>query len=187
VVNQGSNNISVIDATTDALITTVAVGTSPNYAVFDAQLQRLLVTNPGANTLSIINADPASPAYLNVTNVTVGTGPSSVTALANGTKIYVANKTSNSVTVINSTSLAVTGTVPVGTTPVWIASDSQSSKVFVANMASQNFSMIQTSNDSELKDATGTPIRLSAPNVVPTCTGASCAKQTPVFVAVTPG
>jgi YVTN family beta-propeller protein len=187
VVNQGSNNISVIDATTDALITTVAVGNSPNYAVFDAQLLRLLVTNPGSNTLSVINADPLSPAYLNVTNVSVGTGPSSVAALANGTKIYVANRTSNNVTVINSTSLAVTGTIPVGTTPVWIASDSPSTKVFVANMASQNFSIIQTSNDSEVKDASGNPIRPSAPSVDPTCTGTSCAKQTPVFVAVTPG
>jgi YVTN family beta-propeller protein len=187
VVNQGSNNVSVIDATTDAVIATVAVGSSPNYAFFDGKLQRLLVTNPGSNTLSVINADPVSPVYLTVTTVNVGTAPSSVTALADGTKIYVANTTSNNVTVINSTGLAVTSTIPVGTTPVWIASDSPSTKVFVANSASQNFSIIQTSNDSEVKDLSGNPIRLSAPNVDPTCSGASCAKQTPVFVAVTPG
>jgi YVTN family beta-propeller protein len=165
---------------------TVNVGTSPNYAFFDGKLQRLLVTNPGSNTLSVINADPLSPAYLNVTTVNVGTTPTSVTALADGTKIYVANKASNNVTVINATSLAVSSTMPVGTTPVWIASDSGSLKVFVANMASQNFSIIQTSNDSEVKDASGNAVRLPAPNVDPTCTGAACVRQTPVFVAVTP-
>ncbi len=187
VVNQGSNNVSVIDPNTNTLMSTVNVGTSPNYAFFDGKLQRLLVTNPGSNTLSVINADPLSPAYLSVTTVNVGAKPASVTALADGTKIYVANKGSNSVTVINATSLAVSSTVPVGTTPVWIASDSPSLKVFVANMASQNFSIIQTSNDSEVKDASGNPVRPSAPNVDPNCTGTGCAKETPVFVAVTPG
>jgi YVTN family beta-propeller protein len=186
VINQGSNSVSVIDAATDTLISTVTVGSAPNYAVFDAKLQRLLVTNPGSNTLSVINADPVSPAYLTVSTVNVGSGPTSVTALANGTKIYVANKVSNNVTVINSTSLAPTSTIPVGTTPVWIASDSPSAKVFVANTASQNFSIIQTSNDSEVKDASGNAVRLPAPNVDPTCTGAACVRQTPVFVAVTP-
>jgi YVTN family beta-propeller protein len=193
VVNQGSGNVSVVDATSDTVIATVTVGSSPNYAVFDARNQRVVVTNPGSNTVSVINADPTSPAFKNVTNVAVGVNPVSATALADGTRIYVANTGSNSVSVINSLSLAVSKTISLSSTitvadqtpsPVWIASDSQSLKVFTANRDSRNASVILTSTDSELSDANGKPIRIAAPNVDPTCNGASCVRLSPVFIAV---
>jgi len=193
VVNQGSGSVSVIDATSDTVIGTLTVGSAPNYAVFDVRNQRVVVTNPGSNTVSVINADPTSPAFKNVTNVAVGVHPVSVTVLADGTRIYVANTGSNSVSVINSLSLAVSKTIALSSnitaadqtpSPVWIASDSQSLKVFTANRDSQNASVILTSNDSELTDANGKPVRIPAPNADPTCTGSSCVRLSPVFIAV---
>jgi len=193
VVNQGSGSISVVDATSDTVIATLSVGASPNYATFDARNQRVVVTNPGSNTVSVINADPTSPAFKNVTNVAVGSNPISATALADGTRIYVANTGSNSVSVINSLSLAVTKTISLSSTittadqtpsPVWIASDSDSLKVFTANRDSRNASVILTSTDSELSDANGKPVRIPAPNADPTCSGASCVRLSPVFIAV---
>lgn len=193
VVNQGSGSVSVIDATSDTVIATLTVGSSPNYAVFDARNQRVVVTNPGSNSVSVINADPTSPAFKGVTNVGVGVNPVSVTALADGTRLYVANTGSNSVSVINSLNLAVSKTISLSSTvtvadqtpsPVWIASDSQSLKVFTANRDSQNASVILTSSDSELSDASGKPVRIPAPNADLTCTGTSCVRLSPVFIAV---
>ena len=193
VVNQGSGSVSVIDATSDSVIATLAVGTSPNYAVFDGRNQRVVITNPGSNTVSVINADPTSPAFKSVTNVAVGSNPVSVTALADGTRLYVANTGSNSVSVINSLSLAVSKTISLSSTitaadqtpsPVWIASDSESLKVFTANRDSRNASVILTSKDSEVSDANGNPVRIPAPNADPTCTGSSCVRLSPVFIAV---
>jgi len=194
VVNQGSGTVSVIDATSDTVIATISVGTAPNYAVFDARNQRVVVTNPGSNSVSVINADPTSPAFKNVTNVAVGVNPVCVTALLDGTRIYVANSGSNSVSVINSLSLAVSKTIslvsavtPADQTPspVWIASDSASLKVMTANRDSRNASVILTATDSELTDkTTGNPVRIPAPNVDPTCTGSSCVRLSPVFIAI---
>jgi len=193
VVNQGSGSVSVVDATSDTVIATITVGSSPNYAVFDLRNQRVVVTNPGSNTVSVINADPTSPAFKNVTNVAVGVNPVSVTALADGTRIYVANAGSNSVSVINSLSLVVSKTISLVSTittadqtpsPVWIASDSESLKVMTANRDSQNASVILTSTDSELTDASGKPVRIPAANVDPTCAGSSCARLSPVFIAI---
>ena len=189
VVNKGSSNVSVIDATSDMVIATLNVGTSPNFAIFDSHNQRVVVTNPGAGispgSISIINADPTSPAFKSVTPVTVGISPRSVTALADGTRLYVANTGSNSVSVVNSLSLAVSKTIPVCQAPVSISSDAESANVLTANRDSSDVSVINTSTDSELTDAGGNVIRISAPPS--SCGAASCPKLNPVFIAVGPG
>jgi len=195
VVNQGSGTVSVVDATSNTVIAAVPVGSSPNYAVFDPKNQRVLVTNPGSNTVSVINADPTSPAFKNVSNVTVGSNPVSVAALPDGTRVYVANAGSNSVSVINSLSLTVSKTISLASSatknpldvspvPVWIAADPQNTKVFTANRDARDASVINTSNDSEVTDASGVPVRIPAPNADPTCAGNTCARLSPVFIAV---
>lgn len=191
VVNQGSSTVTVINATNDSAIANVAVGTSPNFEVFDVQNQRVVITNPGSNSISVINADPTSPLFDTVKTVTVGTNPRSVTALADGTRLYVANSGSNSVSVVNSLSLTVTKTIPVGTSPVSIASDAESAKVFTANRDSQDISTINTSGDTEVTDLNGAVVRISAPQVDLSCVsvqgGTQCPKLNPIFVAVGPG
>lgn len=192
VVNQGSSKVSVIDATSDTIAATLAVGNSPNYAIFDAHNQRVVVTNPGAGTsagsISVINADPTSPVFLKpqgTTNVSVGINPRAVAALADGTRLYVANTGSNSVSVVNNLSLTVSKTIPVGTAPVSISSDDESAKVLVANRDSSNVSIINTSTDTELTDSSGNLVRISAPQA--TCATAPCPKLNPIFIAVGPG
>jgi YVTN family beta-propeller protein len=191
VVNQGSSNVTVINATNDSVIANLAVGTSPNYAVFDTQNQRVVITNPAAGSISVINADATSPLFNTVKTITVGTNPMSVTALADGTRLYVANTGSNSVSVINGLSLTVTKTIPVGTSPVSIASDAESAKVFTANRDSFDVSIINTSTDSEVTDLTGAVVRIQAPQIDPNCVsvqgGTQCPKLNPIFVAVGPG
>jgi YVTN family beta-propeller protein len=201
VVNQGSNNVSVVDATSDKLASfscsaapcvanPIPVGSGPNTAVFDAANQRVLITNPGSNSVTVIDANSSSPSFLlNPRTAAVGTNPTGVTALVDGTRFYVANTGSNSVSVVNSLSLLVSKTIQVGTSPVSIASDAESAQVFTANRDSFDVSVIKTSTDTELTDSAGNPHRLSAPQIDPTCdpTQKSCPKLNPIFVAVGPG
>lgn len=203
VVNQGSSNVTIIDATNDSVVATLAVGSSPNFATFDTQNQRVIVTNPGAETsagsISVINADPTSPLFESVSNIAVGINPRSATALANGTRIYVANTGSHSISVINSLSLTVSKTIslissvtPADMTPspVSIASDAESQKVMTANRDSNDVSIINTATDTEVTDLSGKVSRILAPQVDPSCvstTAAPCARLNPVFIAIGPG
>jgi YVTN family beta-propeller protein len=201
IVNKGAGTVTVIDATTDVLAAVtcstqpcatnpVPVGLAPNFAVTDVHNQRIVVTNSNSNSISIINADPTSPAFLGVTSVAVGTNPTSATPLTDGSRIYVANTSSNSVSVINSLSLTVSKTITVGTSPVSISSDAESAKVVTANRDSFDVSMINTSTDSEVTDATtGLPKRISAPQVDPGCNPATatCQRLSPIFIAVGAG
>lgn len=203
VVNQGSSNVTVVDATNDFVVATLGVGSSPNFATFDTQNQRVIVTNPGAGTsagsISVINADPTSPLFESVSNIAVGINPRSATALANGTRIYVANTGSHSISVVNSLSLTVSKTIslissvtPADMTPspVSIASDAESQKVMTANRDSNDISIINTATDTEVTDLSGKVSRIPAPPVVPTCVStpaAKCAQLNPVFIAISPG
>lgn len=181
-------------------------GSLPNYAAVDRQNQRIVITNPGtvsaagtvttAGTVTVINADPTSPLFLSVTNIPVGLNPRSVTALADGTRLYVANTGSQSITVINSLSLTVSKTISLITqadpkpSPISISSDAESQKVLIANRDSQDISVINTSSDTELTDLSGNIFRIPAPQVDLTCMPTltvSCAKLSPIFIAVGPG
>jgi YVTN family beta-propeller protein len=170
VANSGSNTVSAIDATTDAVTSIVTgIGIGPNFLVFDASRKRVYVTNQGSNSLSIIEADrdpdPAKVAQFHTAvEVAVGNSPSSVTALANNTKVYVANSGANSVSVIDAATKTVTGTIAVGASPIFVRSSGDSAKVLVANQGapgnSGSVSVIRTSDDAKILDI---PLQLPAP------------------------
>jgi len=120
IVNQGDpgatppvpGSVSVIDTTLDIVIPctpgssgctmtgAITVGTtatsSPNFAFYDSERQRLFVSNSGENTVSVIKADGidlgAVPQVLPglLKNITVSGAPLSVTALADGSRAYAA-------------------------------------------------------------------------------------------------
>jgi len=188
VVNQGSSTVSVINTVGD-LVTApnnpLSVGDSPNYIYYEATLNRFYVTSPADNSLSIINnnVDPnqcASTPSLCVQKVSTagppcnGQHPISVTALADGSRAYVADDMTNSVCVLNTTTNTFTKSIPVGTAPVFIASNPDSTRVLTANSGSGDVSLIQTSDDTTVKQSDGvTPLTIT--------TGG-----TPTFMAITP-
>ena len=153
VVNQGSNNVSVIDASLHTVIATIAVAASPNFAFYEPTLKRVYVSNTGSGTVSVIKADNITAANLPVKlkDVLVSGTPASVTALSNGAKAYAAlgncpagvNHTNilaqlascngNLVSVIDAASLQEIRTIPAGSGAVSIDSSSDASRVFVVN------------------------------------------------------
>jgi YVTN family beta-propeller protein len=148
VVNKGSGSLTAIH-TVDGTTTSIAVGTAPNFSIFDSRRNRLYVTNGGSNDVSVLDLSQATPATMLLKqHVALGTGatnPTSVVPLADGSRYYVANTGGNSVSVIeaNSNTLAATagpnpislGTPASTTQPLWIESEPTSTKVYVTTPA----------------------------------------------------
>jgi len=184
VVTQGSGGsageLEIISAGSIVVAGSVPLGVQPTSAVSDPTLNRLYVTNTGANSVSVFdtsNVNPAnSPAIPLLGTVTVGVGPIGVTPLVNGLLFYVANAGSYNVSVVSASSFSVLTTVslPAGANPVFIASDPTSSKVYVANQGTGNTTIIQTSNNAVTQN-------IAAPPQVSGCIN-SCAPQTPMMV-----
>jgi YVTN family beta-propeller protein len=121
VANEGSNNVSVINAATNALVTTISVGTEPYGVAYNSISKEIYVANIASNNVSVIDADPAhtGTTYNTViATTTVGVRPFYVTSV--GTNMYVTNTQSNTVSVIATGSHLVTGTIGVGTAPLGI-------------------------------------------------------------------
>ena len=174
-VNQ-NGTVAVIDATIDAPgaapAATLTVGSQPNFAIFDPRLLRVYVSNPGSNSVSIINADPLSAGFNSVTNVTVDAAPKSIAPLPDGTRAYVADSGAGTVNIINTLNNTVIRKITVGTTPVSIVASADSTKVFVANQGSNTLSVIRTSDDTVVAT-------ILAPLQDPTCNPAvsQCARM----------
>jgi len=104
VTNSGSNNVTVIDGQTDAIVSTVPVGTFPIAVAVDPKTNFIYVANNGDSQASI----QGNVTVINGTTNTTTTltdpkaiGPIAVAANSATNKIYVANWGSSNVTVID--------------------------------------------------------------------------------------
>ena len=120
VTNQNSNNVSVIDTATNAVVgSPIPVGTSPEGVAITPNGAFAYVANQNSNSVSVINT--ATNAVVG-SPIAVGNGPAGVAITPNGAFAYVTNFSSNSVSVINTATNAVVGSpIPVGTTPQGVA------------------------------------------------------------------
>jgi len=180
VANAGNGTISVISTETDTVLTTIAVGGSPTFLLYDPRLRRVYAADPGSDSVHIVRSDQdpsVTPPSL-LASVPVGTDPVSVTALADGSRAYVANAGSDNVSVITTSNNQVTSTIAVGDEPVFVESAPDSSKVYVANRSGGSISVIRASDNTVV-------VTIPSPKADPNCTS-SCARQQPLFIAVTP-
>lgn len=196
VLSQANGNLAVIDTFTDSLIAnSISVGAGANFMLYDQHLNRLYITNPIANTLSIFDAAVDPPNLLK--QVAVATGPVSVAALPDGSRVYVASSSvaggqaTAQVTVINATDNSVRKTFSLGTVPavcdpsprfrLSLAAAADNSRVYLANCDAGNTSIIATSDDS-------LELSMSAPLSAfpPPGPGAPPPPQNPVFVLAGP-
>jgi len=137
--NQGNGNLAVIDTLTDTLVpNSISVGAGANFMLYDKTLNRLYITNPTANTLTIVDVAADPPKLIATLNLTTGLNPLcpvgclSVTALPDGSRAYVASAQETStcptgvsspcliseVTVINESGNTITKTISLPTVPV---------------------------------------------------------------------
>ena len=97
VTNINSNNVSVINDTTDAVVATVPVGSEPSGAAYDAANGEVFVANDASNNVSVIN----DTTDMVVATVPVGSGPVGTAYDEARGDVFVANSFSDDVSVIS--------------------------------------------------------------------------------------
>ncbi len=138
VSNNHSSSVTVIDTTTNSVLSTISVGNYPELSVLVGT--KLYVGNLQSSSVSVI--DTLTDTVVSTIS-TVG-GPYFLTV--KGNKIYVSGTDTNAVSVINTTTDTVTSTITVGSSP-W-RSGVVGSKLYVPNRGSGTVSVINTATDT---------------------------------------
>src|SRR5580658_7701792 len=129
VANLGSNNVSVINTTSNSVVATVNVGSQPNGIAITPDQTRAYVANGGGEVWVLATAGNTVLA-----KVSLGGYPTAVAITPDGTRAYVTRTNSNNVSVIDTASNTVTATIPVGTAPSGIAITPDGAHAYVANV-----------------------------------------------------
>ncbi len=141
-------SVSVIDTATNQVAATIPVGIDPAGIAVTPDGARAYVTNFFANSVSVIDTAPNSPAFNAViATVPVGSNPKGVAVTPDGTRVYVTNFYANSVSVINTTTNQVVATIPVGGLPRGIALMPDGQRAYVESLG-DSVSVIDTAPNS---------------------------------------
>ena len=151
VTSYSGNNVSVVDTSTDTLLTTISVGTNPSSITYDVNTGRVFVLNQGSNTISVIDS---------FTNTIVNT----ITGQTNMTKCYV-NDNNNTLYVLrgandevltyNTISLSSGTTISVGDLPYTLTFDS--TYVYVGNYNDDTITVINASTNTVVRTNSVSP------------------------------
>jgi YVTN family beta-propeller protein len=110
VANSGSDNLLVINGTTNAVVATVSVSGNPVAVAVNSNTNRIYVAMANAsNVVSVIDGDSNTL----VTTLNVGNGPVAVAVNPNTNRIYIANRTGRNISVIDGATNSIVATVNV--------------------------------------------------------------------------
>jgi YVTN family beta-propeller protein len=139
-------NVLVINTTSNAVQTTIGVGSGPVYALFNPSTNLIYVPNYNSNNVSVIsvvnNTDFKSFSIPN------NPGPSAVAYNPSNNMLYVTLFNSNEVAVMNATTGSIVTLIAVGSGPLDIAFDPSNGFIYVTNYYSSNVSVINTTTNS---------------------------------------
>ncbi|MFZ1946041.1 MAG: Ig-like domain-containing protein, partial [bacterium] len=108
-VSPDADKVGVIDLASLTNITSVAIGDNPIAVTLDRAGDFAYVANHLDGTVSVICADPQSPAYCDVVDVlSVGVGPTDLVVTPDGDRLIVANASSGTVSVVDADSTSET-------------------------------------------------------------------------------
>jgi len=140
VANAGSDSVSVVDAQTNALVSTIPVGKHPSALAVNNTTNRAYVANTWSNTLTVIDT------LTDQTWSTIATGnsPAGLAINPSTNRIYVSNSKDNSVSVIDTTNHQLVATIAVGLEPLGITINPATNTLYVANSAGGTVSVIDT-------------------------------------------
>jgi YVTN family beta-propeller protein len=144
VSNTGSDNVTVINASTATQIASIAVGSTPYGVAFDWASNEVYVANGGSDNLSVISGSNLTV----VGSVGVGSSPVGVVADPQSRQVFVANRGSANVSVVSDRNHAVVATVSAGDQPYGVALDNRTGAIYVTNENSSNLSVLNGSSDA---------------------------------------
>jgi|GEM_PF-3098878 len=144
VANYTSKTVSVVNVTSNSIITTVAVGVNPADISINPDGTKAYVVNQGNNSVSVINTATNKV----IDNIIVGNSPLNISISPDGTKAYVTNLNDNSMSVINTLTNLATTAIHVGNQPMGITVSPDGTKVYVANFGDNTISVINTATNN---------------------------------------
>lgn len=130
IVNNNSNNVTVLDSGTNSVITTIPVGVSPEGIAISPDGSKLYVSNfscctPGQGSISVIDTSN----YQVIATIPVGDNPLQPAVSASGTYLYVPNYYDDYVSVIDTSTNTVVNNITVGLSPNYIVTNATNAYV----------------------------------------------------------
>jgi YVTN family beta-propeller protein len=129
VTNQYSNSVSIISASSNAVIANILVGSLPNTVAWDSDNNTIYIADSGSNSVSVISAISNTL----VANISVGQTPEGITYDPVNNEVYVASSESNTIYVISGNSNQVIKVITVGNYPDAAAYNPENNCVYVAD------------------------------------------------------
>ena len=109
IPNAGSDNVSVVDTSTNTIIATIAVGANPVGSAVTPDGNKAYITNGWSGTVSVIDTSSNSVAA----TITVGSNAQGVALTPNGAKAYATSSLPSSVSVIDTASDTVIASISI--------------------------------------------------------------------------
>ena len=129
VGNEDSNNVSVINASTNKVITSIDIGTRSIGVAYDSANNTIYSVSYYSNNVSVINASTNKV----ITSINVGKFPQGITYDDATNMIYVTNHDSSNISVINASTNKVIESIGVmGLRPVRMAYNQASNIIYVS-------------------------------------------------------
>ena len=140
ITNSESNSVSVIDATTNKVTTTIPVGSNPIGVAINPNGTKVYVVNARSSDVSVIDTATNSV----VATVRAGNFPQGIVVSPNGKKVYVTNRDSNNVFVIDTSTNTFVSTLNTGKSPAGVAVSPDGKKLYVTNYEDNTVSIFDT-------------------------------------------
>lgn len=151
VANSGSNNISVIDSSTDSLYSTISVGTTPVEMAINSLNNAIYVVNQGSNNVYIIDCNTNSVIG---SPISIALGGNGIAYCTSNNKMYICNVPSGNIQVLDCSSNTIINTISTGANVIGIVYNSTNNTMYVSRNTSNDVLVIDCSSDSIL----GSPI-----------------------------
>jgi len=129
VANLGSNDVSVINTTTNAVVNRIPVQTYPNAVEISPDNRYVYIANNLSNSVSVISTATNSV----IANITVGNNPLDMALSADGSKLYVVCNTAGTLWVINTATNTAAYGGPLKDTSEGICVSPDGTRVYVTN------------------------------------------------------
>jgi YVTN family beta-propeller protein len=140
VANNNTNNVTVVDLTTNAVTATVATGNVAADVAAAPDQRTVWVSDFGDGTVHPIDTSTLAVGA----PVKVGGQPERLRVNPAGTELWVVDQADGTVSVVNLASRTVTSTIPVGAAPFGIAFAPDGRRAYVTNNGSGTVSVLDT-------------------------------------------
>jgi YVTN family beta-propeller protein len=160
VTNSNPGNISVIDGSTESIVTSIPLLGEPTGIVADPTTGDLFVADSSLKNVTVISGLTNSV----VTSIPVGTQPNGIVYDPTDHRVFVANFGSSNVTVINALTDKVVTNLATGHEPLAMVWDSANDYLDVANYGGSSVSIFSAASGAHLWTyplGSGTPIDLT--------------------------